>query len=145
MKSHEFKELLDKFSRGECSPEEEKLVQAWYDNIGGPRQGRLKSDDKDPIEANLWSKINPGSSDDPDRSFAFYLTRIAAAILLLSVAGLGAYRALHDRTLVKQDVASGDHLPQLDGAFTRISNNKTSPSEITLEDGSRVILEPKSE
>jgi len=144
MKSQEFKELLDKFSRGECSPEEEKLVRAWYDNIGGPRQERLKSDDKDSLEANLWSKINPGSSD-PERSFTFYLTRIAAAILLLTMAGLGVYRAVHDRTLVNQNVASGDERPQFDGTFTRISNSKTSPSEITLEDGSRVVLEPKSE
>lgn len=144
MKSHEFKELLDKFSRGECSPEEEKLVQAWYDSIGGPRQERLTSVDKDSIEANLWLKINPGSSD-PERSFAFYLTRIAAAILLLTMAALGAYTTVHNRSLVKQDVASGNDRPQFDGTFTRISNNKTSPSEITLEDGSRVILEPKSE
>ncbi len=144
MKSHEFKELLDKFSRGECSPEEEKLVQDWYDNIGGLRLGRLENDDRNSFEAKLWSKINPGSSD-LKKTYGYYLTRIAASIVLLALAGLSTYLAVRDRVLVKQDVASRDERPLYDETLTRISNDKTSPSEITLEDGSRVILEPRSE
>ena len=144
MKSHEFKELLDKFSRGECSLEEEKLIQDWYENIGGPHHEKLESENRNSLEAKLWWKIRPGSSD-PEKNFAYYLTRIAAVILLLAVAGLGAYMAVHERATVKQEIAFSDELPLLDGTLTRISNDEISPSEITLEDGSRVTLKPKSE
>lgn len=145
MKSREFKELLDKFSMGECSPEEEKLIQDWYENIGGAHhERRVESDSRNSLEAKLWWKISPRSSDS-EKTYSYYLTRIAAAILLLALAGLGAYVTVHDRAVVKPDLVSLDERTLVDGTITRISNDETSPSEITLEDGSSVTLKPRSE
>jgi transmembrane sensor len=144
MTSHEFKELLDKFSQGTCSPEEEKLIQDWYDNIGGPLHERIKSDSIESIEAKLWSNIKPRPLGT-EKSYAFYVTRIAAAIIIMLVAGLGAYVGFQDSGLVKQNVASRQDRSPSDATLTRISNDKTTPSEITLEEGSQVTLQPKSE
>jgi len=144
MKSHEFKELLDKFSRGECTLEEEKLIRDWYENIDGHRHERIESGNRNSLEAKLWWRINPRSSD-PEKTFGYYLTRIAAAVSLLALAGLGTYIAVHDGAAVKRDVAYRAEQPLFDGTLTRFSNDAAAPAEITLEDGSRVTLQPRSE
>ena len=143
MKSQEFKELLDRFSRGECSPEEERFILDWYENIGGPRHQSLKSENRDSLKGKLWGKINP-QVQQPERGFSFYLSRIAAAVLVLFLAGLGTYFAVRDRS-VQENIVSSEAPVPADPSVSRIVNTGIKPSLVTLEDGTQVTLKPKSE
>jgi transmembrane sensor len=146
MKPHEFKALLDKFSRGECNSEEIQLVNEWFDNIGEEQQSSISDSESSTLEEALWSKINP-SPVAVSRSISFYALRVAAAILLLAIVGLGIYKASfkistpHQNAAVQSQEINNDNA----AAFARVVNHKRKPQQVILEDGTRVTLQPESE
>src|SRR5687768_8594598 len=87
MRSHEFKELLDRHSRGEATPEEERLIAAWYDNIKVNADSSDNSSD-DVLAQRLWAKVRPM----PVRKKQGYVfIKIAASIALIVAVGLSVY------------------------------------------------------
>lgn len=149
MRSEEFKELLDRHARGECDPQEEKLINDWYESIGDKEKEEVEialaehNNIKD-REIRLWSKINPQATSHK-RSFFPLFRKMAAAILLLAVAGLGIYLMSGKATLHEKIAALKEGEILTDKSFHLIVNNEKYPRKITLEDGSTVILQPSSE
>jgi hypothetical protein len=91
MEPHEFKKLLDKYSKGECDATEEKIILEWYERIGeeGHRQPVDETPDAE-TEARLWLKINPRAAA-PGRNHFLYFISAAATLLALAVIGIGLY------------------------------------------------------
>jgi transmembrane sensor len=144
MKPHEFKALLDKFSRGECNAEEIRFINEWFENIGQERPVFFTKPDNEAVESRLWSKINPSPAAG-DKGISFYVLRAAAAILFLFIVGIGVYNARRTSpeqagTIQSQEITNDNTI-----AFARIVNLENTSRVITLEDGSKVTLEPKSE
>jgi ferric-dicitrate binding protein FerR (iron transport regulator) len=149
MKSQEFKELLDRYTRGECDPQEEKFIHDWYESIGNTEREEVEIAlaDHNNIknrETRLWSRVNPHANDHKARFFLSF-RKMAAAILLLAVAALGIYLTSGEATLHEKITALKDGSILTDRNFRLISNTGTQPKEIILDDGSTVILQPNSE
>lgn len=143
MEPLEFKNLLDKYSRGECNAAEEKIILEWYDNINAKSHRQSLNEAATPeVEARLWSKVRPGATP-PRRHHFFYFVSAAATFIVLMVAGLGLYFSSHKKTS-RADVPtnSGEAHHNLLALET---NAGDQPREILLPDQSIVMLKPGSE
>ena len=144
MKSREFIALLEKYSRGECNPAEEKLIHDWYENIGTGHAHQERAHDD--IEADLWSKINPQPTARPAH-FPTYLLKAAATFAILALAGLGLYIFWDNSAVAENILAIKERIVQngTDNVYTTITNNGKDSKSITLADGSLVTLKSDSE
>jgi hypothetical protein len=90
MTPQEFKKLLDKFSVGACTPAEEKFILDWYDKIGSEKNHEISEDYRIVVEAKMWSRLQQRLGK-PDNYRAFRWAKIAAAITIFGLAGIGAW------------------------------------------------------
>ena len=141
MDSSQFQELLKKFSKGNCTPEEKKFIIDWYGNIDESEK-HLEEPEKMLIQDRLWSAIKPHPVT-PRKRISFL--KQAAIIAIPLLAAVGFY--LHYQT-------SSFSLPAVvsrNGGFTstpsdtRIYNEGITERKIVLADGSEVTLQPASE
>ncbi|MEX2234284.1 MAG: FecR domain-containing protein [Cyclobacteriaceae bacterium] len=137
---HKFQELLEKYSRGACTPEEEQFVIDWYNKIGQQENASLPEEEKVRVEEKLWSAINPNPVQK--RNLLPFLKRAAVVTIpLLVIAGFFLQRE-YISTLIK---------PALKDAFIsdefekRVYNEDQIPRRVMLSDGSEVLLQPESE
>ncbi len=149
MEPRKFKEILDRYSKGECTPEEEKLVNEWYNAVGEPADEQVEKDadlemsERKLMESLLWSRINPRPAKErihPSR----YFMRAAATVLLALVAGASAY-FLVKKTDISNTIVAFTKNDGSELSLTHITNNELNPKEISLADGSKVILKANSE
>lgn len=140
MLPHEFQDLLEKFSRGACSPEEEQLIMDWYHNIGHSESTQLDVEEKGRVEQRLWAGLRP--DPQPKRRWLPLLTRAAAITFpLLAVAFF----------YFNQQVITGYILPGRAEALPstpseeHFRNSGTTAQRLALPDGSEVTLHPSSE
>jgi transmembrane sensor len=155
MKPHEFKALLDRYSRGEATPQEEKLIHDWYRDIGRSEDYSETDQEWDivkrsSLESRLWSKIRPLSSINQPNSPAkqghtWYLTRIAASFLFLALVLSGLFYLSNRVGFATDETTSQSVITTTDGSQIHIVNNKKLEQEIVLDDGSVVLLKPLSE
>ncbi|RIV21192.1 DUF4974 domain-containing protein [Fibrisoma montanum] len=139
MNQHEFNVLLEKYLAGHCSEEEEKLLQAWSDDVLQQNNLSLQPAEKVEIEKRLWTRIRHSTFGQQSiiRPL-WYRIGIAAAMALLL--GLGWYFIRFDGGSTNStDLA----IAQPKGVV-RIQNTSDKPQQVTLEDGSLVILKQAS-
>jgi transmembrane sensor len=142
MEPLEFKNLLDKYSRGECTAAEEKIILEWYESINAKNHRQSASEAAEPeIEARLWSKIRPGFAP-PRRNHFFYFVSAAATFIVLMVAGLGLYFSSHKKSPARADAPAGSR--EARNLFVHEVNTGDKPREILLPDKSIVTLKPGS-
>src|SRR5688500_3442222 len=103
MKPQEFKELLDRYARGECIPQEEKFIDAWYERIGDQDKEEVEivladHNNEKKREHRMWAAINP-EKHHHKKSFFRSFGRVAAAILFVAVSALGVYFLSGEATL----------------------------------------------
>lgn len=140
MRPDELQDLLDKYSRGECTPEEEQLIADWYDRIG---ENDRSSNYLDPVEVTadrIWQSINP----EPmvKRLWPHMLLRSAAVIIPL----IGCASLFITRDTVSQWVRTAPKQSQLVSETpTFYQNEGAAFRKIALPDGSTVLLQPASE
>jgi hypothetical protein len=61
MNQKDFSKLLEKYLRGECTPEEEELILTWYHKIDEP-YSLMEENERREVERRLWRKIKPGAA-----------------------------------------------------------------------------------
>jgi ferric-dicitrate binding protein FerR (iron transport regulator) len=150
MKPRKFKELLDRYAKGECTAEEHKLIDEWYEAIGQGDVEKLEKEIHEElsarslIEADLWSKINPRPIKIKTDNSRYFL-RAAAAILLLAMVGPGLYFLLNNKRFSEKMLSLQQTTQVEELKFARHFNSGDKPQEITLADGSYVMLKPRSE
>lgn len=135
----EFKEILDRYSKGTCTAEEQKLVENWYEEIG--KGSRLLIDDRQhhEIESRLWSNIAPYGLKESKRTFSYWKVSAVAASFFVIITAIFLFLKPDPLYSVQSDgLASEDFEKQ-------ISNEGTSSQLVLLEDGSTVTLEPHSQ
>jgi ferric-dicitrate binding protein FerR (iron transport regulator) len=136
----QFQQLLEKFSRGGCSPEEEQLVIDWYNNIGRSEKSHLREEEKAVVEERLWSAINPDAARK--RTWLPLLTRAAAVTIPLMAATIFFIGRQSVSDLITmpgtEEMLSND----AQGVFR---NDGQTARTIALSDGSEVVLQPSSE
>ena len=143
MQQQDFKKLLEKFSKGECSKVEEDIVLGWYENVQHDGQFEQNQEQYKLIEAKIWSSLKPLTTTKQHVN-RFTFVRIAAAIALFAFASVTLLFVLNifrGSELLSVSSKEGDTNSQ---TITIVNSNKT-PFTLKLDDGSEVTLQPRSE
>jgi transmembrane sensor len=151
MKPQNFKDLLDRYAKGACTAEEEKLINEWYDAVGDTNDEQIDEamlkqiSGRKSMESALWSKINPRPAQVKLQPSSSYFMRAAATLLIFAVAGASAYFLLSDKSIDEQIVAFRSLSSGSEYALTHVATDKNEVKKITLPDGSIVTLKASSE
>ena len=132
MQSHELEDLLARYERGECSPQEEKLIHEWYQNVSVEHERPIDESD---IEKRVWASVRPPVSG---RKPFYY--KAAAVISFLIIAG-SAYISWSEWNFSSRDqmqVTSVQVNPE------HYTNTTAKAIDVSLRDGSKVTLQPGS-
>lgn len=134
----QFRLLLEKFSRGACTPEEEQVVMEWYQNIGAKDIPLDQEEQVEMMEQKIWAAINP----QPARPGRNWIRR-AAIIGLPLLAAIGLYFNRHAvSSLVTAPKTASTPIQQNETVYRNLG---TSPMQLSLADGSSVVLQSSSE
>ncbi|HTJ51658.1 MAG TPA: FecR domain-containing protein [Cyclobacteriaceae bacterium] len=140
----EFEKLLDRYTRQECSLQEEEYILSWYEKIGAGENLEIKEEYRIVLEAKLWSRIESrikSTKKPQSRPFGKNSWYWRAAAILLIMSSIGALYLLpfqFSKGTEKLSAANDDEQ-------THIINDKNIPFEVVLEEGSRITLQPASE
>ncbi len=135
-----FQQLLDKFTRGACTPEEERLIAEWYERIGEEEISSTQEPEDAYTREKIWSAINPGQKSGSGkwmrtlvRAAVITIPLLSAAVLYYNRQGLGA--------LIEP---VGSHLASASESL-HFRNEGSVMRTVTLPDGSVIQLQPSSE
>jgi len=130
----QFKALLEKYTKGNCTPEELALLESWYktrstkDRLPAPEAQELKNY-KDLIWQDIAGKTGIDQNTPTTKTYRLW-PRIAAAASILIACSIGGYFILHKEkpvqqtaTLIKNDIAPGHN-----------------QATLTLANGKKIIL-----
>src|SRR5690349_6537 len=92
-------ELLEKYSKGKCTPEEQRFVENWYNEQAVLLSDQLPAPDYDHARDEIWLKLPsavPGKQIEPVKLVksakpTVIRFRLAAAAVLLLCLGAGLY------------------------------------------------------
>ncbi|WP_077923421.1 FecR family protein [Spirosoma sp. 209] len=138
MTQHDFQELARKYLQGDCTPEEERLMQEWADQTLTHAPPALSAAEESATSQHLWQRIAARTTRPPVR--ILYNRRLwagmAATVLLLAVGSWWRWSTYSGSALADQPA-------HLRGVID-VKNTSAKPQTITLEDGSLVVLKPNS-
>ncbi len=145
MTPQDFKKLLDKFSNGACTPEEEKFILEWYDNVGSEKKHEITEDYRIVVEAKMWSRLQQRLGK-PDESRAFRWAKIAAAVTVFALCGTGVWLLSSKfNTSPTAEQTQNNTFGTLKGEMISMINTADVAQIVKLNDGTEVSLKPKSE
>lgn len=147
MEPEEFKSLLEKYARGECTSQEEKLINDWYENIEPkdealPQLSEMSDEYKQIVENRIWTKVSP--HPPAKRAVWVYSLRLAAALAVIATAAIFLTRN-NETGPVQQAIQTPREITPAEDLQEHIVNNTSKPSSLQLADGSTVTLQPRSE
>jgi transmembrane sensor len=133
-----FQDLLKKYVSGQCTEDEEKLVNEWFNRLNFP-EGNQPITDLESIEIRLrlWQKISREANKRNQRQvFILYAVKVAAVLIVLfSIVFVTQQFNLRKSFL-------GLTFP--DSIQVSVSNKGDRPLQVSLSDGSKVVLQPQS-
>jgi transmembrane sensor len=89
MKNERAEALYKRYLKGNCTPEEQGLVEQWYLQEIDKRQGIQKEVDEERVKAEIWAAL-PAKTESPAPGYRRWYAYAAAVLILLS-AGLFFY------------------------------------------------------
>ncbi len=142
MNQYEFNQLLEKYLAGECSPDEEKLIQDWQGNLLNSSPLQWDEQEKATVKKRLWQNIEKNTFNAkvvPITKNRFgWIKWVAAASIFLaggSIWWMNLPANVHNATV--SEVVQTPH-------GIEVKNTANNPRQIKLEDGSIVILKANS-
>lgn len=149
MQQKDFHDILKRYLAGKASPDEEKVIDSWYEAMGKGPHTLLSDQEESDLESRYWStisghvkraKTNPQAVSLPEkrrgRVVLWYVSGIAASLLLF----MASYVYLDDTKAFVEHVVPGMKTP----TWTEIVNTEKTSKLFTLPDGSHVTFEPQS-
>lgn len=140
-------ELLRRYLAGECSPEEEELVNSWYQGLDGKSDvsGIIDLIDDEGTESRIFDNVKLQIEGFPQhetgrpvhRAEAWptrSILKYAAVILFVLTAGAGIFYVSEQRAILEEP-----------GGISRIANAESVIRRVALPDGSLLWLYPASE
>ena len=134
MSPQEIDKILQRYLNYECTPEEKKLVEGWFDSIGEEKR-ELDPVTRQAIQNRLWSSLKV--ANPKAYGYAKYVG-LAASILLLAVSTIYLHRIF--TTTVGQEQTIVDATPEL-----MVVKSGDTEKRVELSDGSVVTLKRRSE
>lgn len=134
-----FSALLEKYLAGDASPAEREVVEQWYALLGEEPKA-LNPEQWESLKGRLWHKINLGDAEKDTLVVPLWQRKpvrwsAAAAIFILLTAGMLYFRqsSFDLPEQIALEKARGVEL---------VVNTTREPMVMTLEEGSRVTLNP---
>ena len=151
MQQKDFHNILKRYLSGQSSPEEERIIDSWYEAMGKGPHSSLSRQDESELERRYWStisthlkrsKTNTQPVSLPKKNnrtiVLWYSAGIAASVLLFLV----SYIYLVDSRNSAKDAVTG--IEKTSQPWTQITNTQETARRVELPDGSHITLEPKS-
>ena len=131
MNEPQFRHLLDKYRRGECTPDEVGLLHRFYDSFQ-ENEASASADgfERERVRRHIQQRIRRRSRTR-GRSVTRRWRRAAASVLLLLGLGIGGYLAY-------------TYLPTREVAWKARTTQKGQRATLTLTDGTRIHLNADS-
>lgn len=131
MTTSEFEELLERYEKGTCTPEERKHLEQWLNQRGQGRSPFTDDEDRKAMEAALHQAIRQSTGmRNGNTVFMSGWWKIAASFLLLLAAGYGIWKYTAGKSAVN-DIAG-------------IASAADTIEKVLLADGTLVWLKPGS-
>jgi transmembrane sensor len=140
----EFHKLLQRYLNGRCTPEEQAVVERWYNRLEQAEGPALHTQNQEEIEQAIWARLMSRRAAQPEpRVVAMWPAtpfRWAAVLALLAL-GIGwlVLSTSRFRTPARQNT-----IATTNGGWTRRSNTTQQVQAFRLPDSSRISLHPGS-
>ena len=140
MEQNDFQKILRKYLQGEASPEERKMIDAWYASMEEDTEDHGASEEVASGNfgwANIYAHINKSRTRDKQRKLPWYAAGIAASLIMMIVSLVYFVSDNSDdvgRTTINE--------PSL--TWQNFVNTTNLTQVIVLPDSSRVAIEPES-
>jgi len=122
MNETDFKKLLDRYLKGDCTPAEKERLEQWFDQLS--EEGSVRGTDTTAVMERLKGKID--RQIGPEHFFRWpVVLRIAASVIVILSAGIWTYFQYH----------RVDNIP-----YITASTGRGQQLKLTLPDGSVVNL-----
>jgi len=152
MDQAQLQDLLQRFQQGSCTPEEQQLVEAWYEKLGEQEVPQLPAAERQVLQATLWHRIAKDTvAASPSRSAAWWQgapVRWAAAAVLAIGFGTAGLNYLgptsHPRIVAQQATVTNTQVEPSTADNLVYANTSGQVAKIHLQDGSTVELAPGS-
>ena len=145
MSKQHFRTLLKRYQTDQCTPRERRLVEQWFSLLDGEPSARTASENQQ-LEEKMWRAIQQrqGQVERPVRPLPALRRRWLSAAAAVVLLGLGwfTYTTLNSNSETIL-TGNGPSVSSPAGMVTRL-NNTAEAVELTLSDGSRVTLAPRS-
>jgi transmembrane sensor len=138
MEQKDFITLLRKYRRGDATPEEKNLIDAWYASIG---TDVYNEDTPDNVELGrswrtVYAHVKSSKKNGKTKEFfSLYSMGIAASVLIMIVACLVTVDHRQNENIDKKETSV---------SWKYVANLTQMARVIVLPDSSKVILQPKS-
>ena len=129
MENKRAEELLDKYLKGNCTPDEITIVESWYLKVTEEPEELLAEPDYNGLEQSIWATIQ--QENNPPKKLKMQWAWAAAAVILLAL-GFGLYQY---RAISSPGTQNFDHLTQND---IKPGGNK---AYLTLANGTKISLD----
>jgi ferric-dicitrate binding protein FerR (iron transport regulator) len=140
----EFHKLLQRYLNGRCTPEEQALVERWYDRLEQAEGQALSPQNQAEVEQAIWARLmqNRSAAKPEPRVVAMWQSSPSrwAAVLALLAVGIGLLVLFTNRF---QAPTRPDTVATTNG-WTRRSNPTQQVQAFWLPDSSRISLHPGS-
>ncbi|MBX0289248.1 FecR domain-containing protein [Hymenobacter sp. HSC-4F20] len=144
MKHPDLHHLLQRYQQGECTPEEQRLVEHWYSLLGHEQPPlTLTAAERQQLRAELWQRIEAQTLDGEDvsppaRSWRAGAWRwVAAAAVVLGV-GAGAQHLLAPSVAALVTAPAAPATTQQASGWHSYHNTSVQTQTVRLSDGSTV-------
>ena len=141
MTREDFYQILKRYLRGNASPDEKRIVDAWYYKMADNEQGSLNSEDELRLQEQYWSHVRSHiERSRPSGSSTIWMWSIGLAASAIFI--VLSYLNMSYGTATPFVRDPGPERSQI--VYERIENKGVVPEVISLPDGSTVTLEPRS-
>jgi transmembrane sensor len=150
MQQKDFHDILKRYLDGKASPDDEKIIDAWYEAMGKGPHSLLSNEEESDLESRYWSTISghvkrmktiPQVVSLPEKRrgtvVLWYASGIAASLLLF----MAFYFYRSDTSVLVTHVTPPEVTTH---TWTHIVNTDNATKRVTLPDGSGLTLEPQS-
>jgi transmembrane sensor len=145
MNQYDFDLLLQKYLEGRCTPEEEKQIVDWSENMLASSRISITNQEKEVIRRRIWKRLSPPGRLRSLWRKSYLRLAIAASILLLVACGFVLFWPSYTSPeAVKQFIALSTTQKLLPKGNIEVKNTSGKPYKVLLEDGTEITLKPQS-
>ncbi|GGM96400.1 iron dicitrate transporter FecR [Dyadobacter beijingensis] len=145
MNLNEIENLLLKYRNGQCSPEEQQRIHAWYDQVRSSMpQSDLTEEEKSLLKSRMWTAIqhNRRAQAPAHRLLSRSTVRLYASAAAVALLTFGLFYFFGKKTSSDPVAKKALFVETSPEGVISSENTSTRPMRISLGDSSQVTLAP---